>query len=514
MYYPRIEREARGGDRNLAIEGFGHRIYDAQTVHEYLIEFLLIFCSPKRWGDAGTEAPPLTFPMAKGISESTGRLHYTPTARTGLKRFVFFERSKHEHRFEIDRTAYTQLKKRLGDNVRTHPQEFPANAAVAIIQDLFYGFNAVIRNRAWFTQSLLPVCPELTFCEAMGSQAKRKNLHERHRNMDPTFKEIDGTAGFEYHGHYFLARGGEVYFLHLLRGLVERPDLTAQLENGLKKLVRDAFPQLAWLSSWVEENWFDLMKDQGAEPVVIDKKCEWIPEGYAQRAAFSCEELRNLLDAELPSLQKLDLLAKGIVMHILRMMSDQTKIIIGAGKSLPWFVDVASKPSSNVRKYAVANYRECEEDFAIALDKLASQQSDLYQPGLPLARQSRIEALREGARFGSRLFRKLSKDIGLVVPPKGAGARFTLNEDLVQLLVLCLVRPGQKVLLPTFLEKIKEHFGIVIGPDEMTCFAGLSPAELDSNRASFQDLLKQCGYLKDLSDATAIVENPFGGVRK
>ena len=34
---------------------------------------------------------------------------------------------------------------------------------------------------------------------------------------------------------------------------------------------------------------------------------------------------------------------------------------------------------------------------------------------------------------------------------------------------------------------------------------------LRENEEALKDMLKACGFLRDLSDATAIVENPFGG---
>lgn len=509
MYYPHIKRTEPGTDRNLAIEGFGHRIHDSQTLYEYVIEFLIIFCSPKSWGTSNSVAAEHKFPSAKSVHEKTNKLHYSPTVRMGLKRFVFFERSKQENRFEIDKQFYADMKEAL--RARIHcSKDLAVEDVMSVMQDLIYGFNAVVKNRAWFAQALLPVCPELALCEAMGSPSKRKRLHVRRANL--SFSDIDGSAGFQFHGHYFLARGGEVYFLHILRGLSERPELTERLEQGLAKLVRDSFPQLSWLALWVEDNWLESVKEYGASPVVLEKTCEWVPEGYAERASLACMELVNLLEAELPNLQKLDLLAKGIVLQILRMMSEQACTITEDVSKPEWIIDIASKPGSNVRKYAAANYRACEEYFTRALDTLADKDSDLYAKGLRLTGSNRVAALREGARFTLRLFRKLGKDLGLVVPPKGAEMRFTLNEGLVQFLVLSLVAPGHKVLLSDFLSTLRDHYGMIIGPAELSVgMKGINLGELDSNRANFQELLKRCGFLKDLSDATSIVENPFGG---
>ena len=506
MYYPNIQRETLDKERNLAIEGFGHRLYDSQTVYEYLLEFLLVFISPKGWGEKHIgSVEPFKFPDVRSMDEWTDKLYYEPVARIGLKRFVFFERSKQEHRFPIDKWAHAETLHALESNIE-ESYDLSKRDVLFLLQDLFYGFNAVLKNRAWFAQSLLPITPELTFVEAMGNAKARKQL-----TKEAGFRETDGA--FQFQGHYFLARGGEVYFLHLLRGLLERPDLKERIEQGLVRLIKESFPQFSWLAQWIEQNW---LAHAGAEKqITVRKTCEWIPEGYAERAVLSCEEMVNILEAELPELQKIDLLAKGIVMQVLRMMHEQAAKLAGAATPPRWITQVNSKPGTNVRKYSIESYQACEEDFAAALDRLAGQETSLSPKGSPLFGDVRRQALKKSAQHTSRLFRRLSKEIGLVVPPKGAQMRFALNEDLVKFLVTSIIRPGKKMLLSSFLKELNRRYGFVIGPDELSAqVRGLRAGDLDDNQEKFQELLKQCGFLRDLSDATSIVENPFGGMAK
>lgn len=517
MYYPKIDRELLD-KRNLAIEVFGQRIYDSQTLYEYLIEFLLVFISPKGWGKANLDIKPFQFPFPKGVCEQTDKLYYAPTARVGLKRFIFFERSKQEHRFLVDEDAYCRLLEALRQRLQVRACQLTKDDALSALQDLFYGFSAVIKNRAWFAQSLLPLTPELTFCESMGNAAKRKRMHER----DLTFEDIDGGFGFQQHD--FLARGGEVYFLHLLRGLLVRAELKERLEAGLRKLLVESFPQFTWLAKWIETNWLEYMKqvtDSEVNEIVITKSCEWIPEGYSRRAGLACEELVNLLESELPALQKLDLLAKGIVLHILRMLHEQAAAVArrdtqssdtNSSPGPVWVVQIGNDTNSNIRKYSIRSYRTCEEDFIRALDVQASRPSEIISDRAKGTATSRAEEIREGSRHSLRVFRRLGKDIGLVVPPKGGHMRFALNEDLIKFLVISTIKPGTKLLLSRFLEKLYRHYGLIIGPEELKhTNLNLSAGDFDSNRANFQEMLKQCGFLRDLSDATSIVENPFGG---
>ena len=513
MFYPRINNIDVLPRTNLAIELLGHRIHDSQTLYEYLIEFLLIYVSPKGWGKDRINVAPYEFPDPKKVDEPTSRLFYTPIARMGLKRFIFFERSKQEHRFRVDRDAYDDmmgfLELRMFNDDRG---DLTKDQILSAIQDLFYGFTAVLKNRAWFAQTTLPLTPELTFCESIGSVRARKNMHQKGRL---SLQDIDNE--FEFQKHNFLARGGEVYFLHLLRGLLVDPKMKQRLEKSLKRLVVGSSPQLSLLAEWVQGSWLEYMKSvcgQDVHDISIIKSCEWIPEGYSRRSLLACQEVANLLEAQLPDLQKFDLLAKGIVLQILRMMHEQAGHVGTSPDYFPiWVVQIGDNPRSNMRRYSVDSYRNCEEDFVRALDKMASLPSEINPGRTALRGKERIQEIQRGSRHSYRLFRKLAKEIELVVPPRGKHMRFSLDEDLVKFFVLSSIQPGKKMLFSQFLRELHHRFGIVIGPDELAVSdAPIRSDDLDDNRTAFQEMLKQCGFLRDLSDATSIVENPFGGV--
>ena len=94
--------------------------------------------------------------------------------------------------------------------------------------------------------------------------------------------------------------------------------------------------------------------------------------------------------------------------------------------------------------------------------------------------------------------------------------RLSLNERLVKVLVLTLIGPGQKVTADYFMELLYEHFGMIVDRNAYECAIEegiMSPLSdytfMDRNRDAFTKLLKECGFLRDLSDATCIVENPF-----
>lgn len=108
-----------------------------------------------------------------------------------------------------------------------------------------------------------------------------------------------------------------------------------------------------------------------------------------------------------------------------------------------------------------------------------------------------------------------------IIPNKGAFERFSLSEDIIRFLVLALIEPEEKMTLNMFLEKLYKHYGVVIGPNEYrkslvndevldTSLAGC----FAENEAAFQKFLKETGFLKELSDATSIVINPYANILK
>lgn len=497
-------------EKNLAIQTYGHRIFESQTLPEYLLEFALVFLAekPKDKPELGRAGE---FPTREvGDKE----LKYVTNGRVGLKRFIFFERSKQENRLEIDRLAYKTTRSLLEEKIECRRPDLSSSDVIDIIQELFYGYNAVLLNRSWFVQSLLPVAPELVFPEAMrgGVKAGAASTHQ-----DPGI-EIQGNDDvdndFEFNGYYFLARGGEVYFLHILQGLTRRPELRKPIEDGFNKLFNSR-TELSGLARWIQETWEEYMQTGNKK---IQKSCRRIPAAYAERAPYTCQELVNFLRAHTDSLRKTQLLSIGVVLQILRMMHDRAGALVGRTATRPaWILNVPGCNSSDVKGLAARSYQQCEDDLLGAL---------YTQKGNASPDEVR-EMISKGARNAHLLFRKLAKAAELVVPPKGPNMRFSLSEDLLKFFVMSLIEPGEMVLLSDFLESLYRHFGIIIGPKQLQTYQEKNQVVrgeqgsrhlliddmtvLRDNEDAFKDMLKACGFLRDLSDATAIVENPFGG---
>lgn len=476
----------REPDTNLAIEIYGRRIYKDQTLYEYLLEFMLVFLADKVLN--GVVLPGASFP------DQCGQIEYVIKPRVGLKRFLFFPRSKREYKYQVDEQAYTEHFRVLARYVDSSNDLLSSELTVRLIQELFSGFTAVQRNRSWFAQSLLPVCREVVFPEAM---AKKNRRDVRFCCGNPA---VDKE--FEFHGYYFMARGGEVYFLHLMQGFESRPELRPVISKGLAKLV-DSFPMFSTLARWIESLWRQRMKYETEHEE--RKRCGEIPDGYRRRSVFACEELANILRSEIDPLRKMEILAQGIVLQILRMMHEQARAIIRPGDKTPtWVIHVPGCNNLSVKQSSIRSYCDCEDDLITVLYK--------YQESWELSRHKepkrKQDDIKDASDNSHKLFRKLGKEIGLVVPPKGTGMRFSLSEDLVHFLVLSLIPPSRKMLLSSFLESLYDHFGIVISSRHDP----KSPW-LQANEEAFRTMLKDCGFLRDLSDATSIVENPFEELR-
>ena len=69
--------------------------------------------------------------------------------------------------------------------------------------------------------------------------------------------------------------------------------------------------------------------------------------------------------------------------------------------------------------------------------------------------------------------------------------------------------------LKMFLEKLYQNYRIIIGPEEYRKSLGnlITDSSLansfDENVIAFQAFLRSTGFLKELSDATSIVVNPY-----
>jgi hypothetical protein len=230
-------------------------------------------------------------------------------------------------------------------------------------------------------------------------------------------------------------------------------------------------------------------------------------------------ELGNFLSTSLNPLKKVDLLAKGILLQLFRMMFLQACERAGRDtSSAAWIIDIRTG-ISNIKSLSESSYLKMNEIIMDALYVGIDNSAKIIAGrkkwnNLP---QKEIEKrlYDEGQSESIGVIKRLGKEIKLIIPAKGAAERFSLSEELLNFLVLSIIKPGEKLTFEDFLSALYEHFGMVIGVkqiqdyQEKTDKAEISVAYFKENELAFKDLIKNCGYLKELSDATSIVFNPY-----
>lgn len=514
-------------DDNLQIQTYGKRIFNSQTVGEYFLEFLLVFLGVQKEKDG-------SLCYNKTSKSKIDGYRYSMDPHIGLKRFILYEKTKMESRFDVDTEAYNKITDIL--KTRIDSSDIPEDDILNIIRSLFNGFTMVTGERGWFAQSLIPICKETIFCEAIGSKSSKPNENRATLEMiNENGFNLDTETKFNFKQHLFLARGGEVYFMHLMQGLneitneqsKEKADEYLKELNYLINTLINSYPEFSNLSKWIENSWLNYIKEHTNQDIetikekltIKDNKCQWIPNEYSRRSRYAVLELINILKADINEIDKMNLISKGIVFQILRMMSELAFIQARSesGRNRSWIIHFNSNSDADfkIKRAAIENYKNIEEDHIIAIsEKLKYIKTEENEN-----KKSDIAKLKEASLDSYKLLRKLGKDIGIIIPIKGDNMRLTLSDEIIRFLVLSIVPPTKKITLDTFLDKLYDQFGLIIGPKQLIINQkerGISVSEasyLNSNLEQFQSLLKMNGFLKELSDAISIVINPYEGIR-
>ena len=480
---------------------FGHRIQPSQTKYEYLIEFLQVAIAEKRGANKLLEAPTFTTTEMFPISQAAdGQFRYLPKLRIGLKRFIFLPKSKLDGKAEVDKDAYKECVKVLESQI-TGGNATKKKNSITIIQNLLTGFSAVNQSRSWFDQNVLPICPEVILPEGMGIKSWRQKL--QFNVNDP---EVDEK--FDYHKYTYMCRGGEVYYLHLLNAIAEHPEYKTVIELRLNEMIT-SFPQFSYLCNFVQGNWEEYYV-ASKEVKTVEKRLGIIPTSFAKRNEQTLSELQNFLNSKSHPFEKMETLANGIILQIMRMM-----YLAAAtdNESNCWVIDVNCAGHENIeaKKRAIAAFKHNEEVISTYLYHGLEEYRDLLDD-----KKDDQAIIKDAANDSYRLFRKLGKMIGVIIPNTGKGMRFSLSEDIIKFLVLSIIPPKQMITLDEFVHQLYIHFGMVIGPEQYKAEITIGSVAdvgdysfLKANLDAFGQKLKDCGFLRDLSDATAIVENPY-----
>ncbi|MEH6626567.1 MAG: hypothetical protein V7739_08985 [Motiliproteus sp.] len=504
---------------NVANKIYGRRLYKDQTSVEYLSEMLLVFISSKS-SDQEEKSNPYSFILP----EHGSKYSYHPASGLAVKLFSFFPNSKLGTRHEVHRKTYIEILEKLKSTVRTGTNS-EKDDLVRLLQSVLSGFVGVGNNRTWVTQSFLPAAEKLISCEI---------------NWKHTAAEASGVADwesslkyFETNRHNFMARGGELIFLQLANLFKNYQDLSSngdvkiyedrvvdsqevtkvqsEVESGLGEIINASYNKINVLSKYIE-NVLDDYELKGFESngggKVGNATLGWIHKDSWKEALLLAYEIKNITTAVVSDLEKLQLLQHLLSLHTLRSMcfqsarlDDSAVKINGFSGNYVWVLaDPRDGADSLMRKMATRNFDQIENLLYRVLRGVFINEGG--------------EKFTQAENHGFKIFRKLSKEIGLVIPPKGQEQRFVLSSDTLRLLVVALLSPGERITMDDFYERVFSHFGIVMGGGQLgQAFEWMGGAEEREYESYYkcdwiEDLLKRSGLLIELSDAVSIVINP------
>ena len=517
---------------NQGVKLFGRRLIRDQTPLEFLTELLLVAFSPRQIGneDAGSAAlPSISTLQSWPAGES---LSYSPQSRIGLKLFALLGVSRLEARHASHREHYEKtLLPALGNGITTGT-DLSQREVLQTLENLLLGFVGVGQNRGWCAQTFLPLRSEFLAGEAIWNESLARRIDAGGTGMSWADLLEQPARFFTMSRHRFMARGGEVLFLQLCNvfrqpqeqidqfvassGLGESLDqsetnlkaLHRRLCSGLQRVMEQVPAAVGRIARWIDgideetQSCFSSARER--------VNCYWVPEETWRESFLFAIELSRLCHAALDPIERIDLLTMACAMQVLRTMSAQTI------RHLPAGVDIHPAAGASLGYAWIASPVRCPD----------RTRRDLAQRSLHFIQDAIFRTLRSEEfgndevkkptddKYGHGLFLSLAKRTGLVIPPRGSGARFVLDDRWMRYLVLSIIGPGRRRNLQGFLQDVYRHTGIVIDGTEFdrACdWVGMG--KLEGSEAGkgewFESMLREGGFLHELSDAYSLVENPF-----
>ncbi len=528
--FPQLTIDPADQDHNPAIKLFGRRFFADQTALEFLAEMLLVMHSPKLIGTQKLDAKAILPPREQLLHwPAHHALFYQPKMRLNLKLFAFLGSSKLDTRHASHRQHYKQLLQQMKDNMAT-ASVVSKDDVLRGLENLFQGFQGAGLSRTWCAQTFLPVSPGVLAGETLWNET-RANA-EDNLTWDEAIDHV--STYFSLSRHRFMARGGELLYLQICNALRQSdasinswlqknqftfvgeevsPSLLYNcLTKVLPRITNQSPPGIQELASWIDQ------LDQHTTVGTDDRDpapCGWCPEESWAEGYLFAVELARICRANIDPIERIELLTVGCALQVLRSLCSQSvRYNPGLSDDLKaqggalGFAWIVSGPTPKDR----ASWKLSERNL-LAVQNLiytALRHEDIRQDA---EEKDYAEADR---RYGHKLFLSLAKKIGFIVPQRGPGAHFTLNDKLLRYLVLALVRPGQKCTLDTFKSALYQHYGMAFAGDQLkqACrWSGLAPLEdaINPKAGWFEEMLRTAGFLVHLSDACSLVHNPFDG---
>lgn len=525
--FPYNARSEKSYKSNPAIQIFGNRLYIDQTSTEFLVEFLLIASSEKQINPHrfSTTLPPHD---ALTIWHDTV-LKYTPKSRLNLKLFSFLGASRLDSRHVTHRQHHQELINTLMSKISMSGSGSKEDV-IRTLENLLLGFQGAGGGRTWCAQSFLPVSPGFLAGETIWNEtAARRSPPSDWSNVTDSL-----STYLTMNKHRFLARGGEVLYLQICNALSQPKEaiqkwvkesgiafedneqdpkkLHAELERELERLLTRCPATVTKIAEFIDsgiecETSEKTDRTEGAPRFVT---AGWCPADSWQEGYLFAVDILRLCKANLDVIDRLYLLETACSMQVLRSLAMQSARHVASENSTtcPGYRLAVSGPEE--KRLAI---KRISHHTAKAIEKLVFQairsECVVQQQGAGEPEKSLKEADR---RYAGKLFVGLAKRIGFIVPRRGAGARFVLNEQLLRLLVITTVPLRGRLTFDTFKRQVEHRHGLVFDADgfnRASRWVDDSGVYLPTDTDVWlQDMLEAAGLLIHLSDSCALVVNP------
>lgn len=323
--------------------------------------------------------------------------------------------------------------------------------------------------------------------------------------------------------------------MQLCNALKQKPELIKQWaeSNGISLEPKEADPvslhgelqrELGRLMDHCPQTVTDIAEflDSGVEPETAqatdndDNEPRYVSAGYCPADSWPegylfAVELLRLCQADLDVIERLQLLEVACAMQVLRNLAIQSVRHCPSEHQVSWPGYRIAVSAPDERNPAVKRLSRHTAKMVEKLIYRAIRCDDVVLPDDPAEREKILKEADK--RYGGKLFVGLAKRIGLLVPRRGPGVRFTLNEQLLRLLVAITVPIGGRLTYDRFKELVEASYGLVFDGDGFTRASawvdGTGQPVVESGIDTWLlDMLDAAGLLIHLSDSCALVVNP------
>lgn len=521
--FPYDARSEQAYRANPAIRLFGNRYSNDQTSIELLSEFLMLASAKKRINDEEYDSafPPLNLLSAW----DDAKLEYVAKIRLNLKLFAFLSASRLDSRHLTHKEQYNHLIQQLKTKIKADSSD--KTQAVKTLENLLLGFQGAGAGRTWCAQSFLPLSKSLLASESIWNESVAK------KHKPSSWRNLFETRGmyFASNKHLFFARGGELIYLQICNALKQDPDEIKawSKEAGLGFSASEQNPHelLIALESSLVTFWDKCPKfiDDLAE--FIDNKLDpdtslktdmqdhlprfvgagWCNSATWQEAYLLAVDIKRILTSELDVMDSIYYLETLFMLHTLRnLIMQSVRYLSNSSAFWPGYymaVNRADESDGTLKRISHQSLKNIEKTIYMAIRK-QMQAPDIVHDERILKEADR--------RSGHKLFLKMAKDAGIVIPRRGAWARFVLTPQVLRVLVLSIVPLHGRITFDTFKHLAKAKWGLVFdeaGFGECCEWLGVEKVYLANDMdAWLLDMLAESGSLMHLSDSCALILHP------